>query len=95
MTSKSGKRRKLFDLHEGKCFWCGCDTRFNGKRSGDFATVDHFFTRADKRRFMGVGFPRALKVLACYSCNHRRGGTSPEEFALIVVVASKRLGAIA
>ncbi len=59
------------------CYWCGEETVLStsnneGEQFPNTATFDHLYTNLDKRRHTGWG--KHAGVLACYKCNHKRGG---------------------
>jgi 5-methylcytosine-specific restriction endonuclease McrA len=80
------KTKKLWDEQGGLCYWCHKETflqgdprRFRpktGKLSGKAATLDHLFPAGDPRR----GLERRAIVMACSSCNGKRGKKDPDEF---------------
>src|SRR5260370_34398570 len=59
-------RLRLFDK-DPKCYWCKRQTLLTNRRGPEQATIDHLFSRIDKRRETDQS-----KVLACYNCNHTR-----------------------
>lgn len=67
-------REELMRRHDMVCYWCGRTTVFWKKQSyiptpENFATIDHLYSRLDARR---AEYPFFF-VLACWTCNHRRG----------------------
>lgn len=77
--SKTGNflLRRLFKNHKGKCFYCGEKTVLpksgvNGqsKQVPNLATTEHVYHKTDIRRFLS-----RKKVLACYTCNNKKGAT--------------------
>src|ERR1035437_6915931 len=79
MSAKIKKRlEKLWTEVNGKCYWCGRDTK-KGERGKqvditDLATVDHLRTRLhqDERKAPNLNNEERT-VLACWQCNQIRG----------------------
>jgi len=85
MTQAIGKQRlKVFNRHDCHCYWCGKLTRLVGKVSDhDFATIDHVYPKTDANRHK-VGKERLEHVLACRSCNQKRGNMPHDVFLVIM-----------
>lgn len=65
-----------------RCYWCGCPIVFHNHVPGqpipdDSATVDHVYPawHPKRKEFKHTGKPSPF-VMACHSCNNKRGGTS-------------------
>jgi 5-methylcytosine-specific restriction endonuclease McrA len=76
--------------HDGRCHWCDRKVKLRVVRQGeptpvDNATVDHVYPRRDKRR-AAMAFNRLAinHVLACYSCNNRRGNAFYDDFLKVM-----------
>lgn len=61
-------RRKIYEITNGKCFYCGCDLDFNNFHA------DHFVSK-----FMG-GKQRNNLVPSCPDCNLCKGKLEIEQF---------------
>lgn len=78
------KRRRLWELTGGKCFWCGRLTRLpemvfppdgccrRGGMPDDMATIDHLYPKGHPRRVEPPREREVRWVMACYGCNNRR-----------------------
>lgn len=86
--SGAKQRKNLFNRFNGHCFWCGRQTRLQGRQSSNFATVDHIYPRQDDRR-RSLSNEHSKKVLSCHSCNQLRGDMSFEEFGVVAVFANQ------
>lgn len=84
MMARRTKSLKLQMWHDqrGRCYWCGCQIVFHTHVPGqpipdDAATVDHIYPawHPKRREFKNQGRPSPF-VMACHSCNNKRGGTS-------------------
>lgn len=89
MSRLSQKRRK-FNLwqQDSRCYWCGCETLLiyrppticNKKfpKLDNEATLDHLYS--------AINGPRPVEdytcVLACNSCNHKRGQETEQAVGL-------------
>lgn len=65
-----------------RCYWCGCPIEFYTHVPGiptpaNAATVDHVYPawHPMRQRYKNKGMPSPF-VMACHSCNNKRGGTS-------------------
>jgi 5-methylcytosine-specific restriction endonuclease McrA len=71
-------RRRLFDA-DPHCHWCHCRTVWWVKATNhknkppNAATLDHLISRLNPLRYKMPSYPKELFVLACQSCNHKRG----------------------
>jgi len=76
-SKKLTKREKIANRCQWRCWWCGCDLR---REIGwqNSATIEHLQPKS-------TGGPDSVwnVVSACHRCNHLRGTTPMEEFALI------------
>jgi hypothetical protein len=85
-TNRRSPRHRLFLRHGGLCHWCDRRTNFDGSpKAGLHATVDHVYPRGDVRRSHAPGDRlRIYTVLACRTCNAKRGNLSYDEFLLLM-----------
>lgn len=68
MAMTESKRRDVFSITDGRCFYCGCNLSIN-----DFQT-DHFIPRCKGGKIKNNLVP------ACEDCNRSKSGLSVEEF---------------
>jgi hypothetical protein len=61
------KRKRLWEKYNGKCHWCGCETRLVNDTAPDKATIDHIIPR-----YKGGTNDPANLVNSCNLCNNRR-----------------------
>ena len=73
--SNSKVLHKLCWLHDWTCYYCHCEVRFTEPRTASSPTVDHKIPRGRGGRHAQFNL-----VLACYSCNHKKGDMTEEEF---------------
>lgn len=71
--TRSSKRRKLFEKHNGICYWCNKPCEYHEMSGGGSpkmmeATIDHIYSDRDPRR---PQFPGHY-VLAHAKCNYMR-----------------------
>ena len=66
----------------GKCHYCECYLENEGNRS---MTIDHIFP-------LVLGGDNDIRnlVLACYACNHRKGGMTYDEYAESKYLSERR-----
>lgn len=76
---------------EGRCHWCGKPVvewkDKHQKKPADSirATIDHVYPRGEPLRHYPPANPMLIqKVLACHSCNQRRGNMPYTAFLLIM-----------
>lgn len=85
---KDRKRRRLYDLQKGKCYYCGCRMRILQRRGTppkDMATFEHLDSKLNPERGQHPGERRV--VLACFACNQERG---TEEVAALPLAEKHR-----
>jgi hypothetical protein len=71
------RKRKLYRLQNGRCWWCGEQMIYpDGRKYRHppklLATIEHLDSRLSGRRG-AFGSKCERTVLACRECNHRRG----------------------
>jgi hypothetical protein len=67
---------KLYLSQAGKCYWCSCQTLFRVHNHPRQSSIDHLKTKFQGRKtFSDGGY-----VMACYSCNQKRGREEYKEF---------------
>jgi hypothetical protein len=89
VKASTRKVRKLWEEQRGLCHWCGKECylhddprRFRpktGTLSGKAATLDHLYAIGDPRRRLTGGKQKRF-VMACSTCNGKRGKKTPEQF---------------
>lgn len=71
-------RRRLWEA-DPHCVYCGCETVWwvsgtgHADKPSNAATLDHVISRLDPRRYQMDHYPSSYFVLACDSCNNKRG----------------------
>lgn len=82
-SQNEAQRHHRAVLHKANpcCHWCGIETVLpevwkkknkGGRLPPNLATIDHMRQRGDPSR-RGDEYGRRINVLACYSCNNKRG----------------------
>lgn len=68
------RRRRLFDLQDGRCFYCREPMNTTGADPNTLATLDEVFPRS-------LGYPQKREncVLACMTCNQRKANRMPTD----------------
>jgi hypothetical protein len=73
---------EVWNQQNKRCYWCLCPIEWHTHVPGvptpaNAATVDHVYPvwHAKRREFKNKGMPSPF-VMACHSCNNKRGGTS-------------------
>jgi hypothetical protein len=84
MSEFSAEREWLWRT-DPQCYWCRRMTvpgakNCRGGLSGHAATLDHFVPRPHRRK----RGERQQYVIACHSCNQRRGSMSAAEWRLVI-----------
>lgn len=84
-------RTKIMWDYCPNCFWCGRKTEYikvnwkivtGGQVPDNVATIEHLYSKKDQRRHdcKRLRIPSPT-VIACYKCNHKRGGEYAEIYA--------------
>lgn len=68
MSSNENERRRVYELTQGYCFYCGCKLDFD-----DFE-IDHFIAEANGGGNSGNRTP------SCHDCNHMKDTRTIGEF---------------
>ena len=68
MSSNKNERKKVFELTQGHCFYCGCKLDF------DAFELEHFIADANG------GGNSGNRVPSCHDCNEMKSAKTIEEF---------------
>lgn len=76
-------RDVLWTAQDGRCWICARQMRRKGSNEPDACTLDHIWPKA---KFPGIG-DVGVTLLACKSCNAKRGSPKPSDAEVRTLVA--------